>query len=120
MSISPYLKKLHFLPVQYRIQFKIRLLVYKCINNLAPAYLKSLINVPQSDSHGLRINEDYFRLVVPPKPNLARTSYSFSYMGPELWNKLPYSIRTISDLSQFKSKVKAYFYGLAFKNIPDI
>ena len=31
-----YLKKLHFLPVRYRIKFKIALLVFKCLNNLAP------------------------------------------------------------------------------------
>ena len=44
-NITPYLKQLHFLPVRYRIKFKIALLVYKCINNLAPDYLKGLLKL---------------------------------------------------------------------------
>ena len=30
--ISPYLKKLHFLPVRFRIKLKLCLLVFKCLN----------------------------------------------------------------------------------------
>ena len=37
--ISPSLYNLHWLPVSYRIQFKILLLVYKSLNGLAPLYL---------------------------------------------------------------------------------
>ena len=36
---------LHWLPVNFRIQFKINLLTYKCLNNLAPSYLLNLINI---------------------------------------------------------------------------
>ena len=35
--ITPVLRKLNWLPVQYRIIFKILLLVYKGLNGLAPA-----------------------------------------------------------------------------------
>ena len=41
--LSPYLKHFHFLPVTYCIQFKIALLTYKCINGLAPKYMKDLL-----------------------------------------------------------------------------
>ena len=41
--ITPVLKSLHWLPVHYRIIFKIALLVYKSINNLTPTYLKEMI-----------------------------------------------------------------------------
>ena len=33
------LEKAHFLPVHHRIFYKIALMTYKCINNIAPAYL---------------------------------------------------------------------------------
>ena len=39
------LKELHWLPISYRIEFKIRLLTYKCLNNLAPQYLSDLLQV---------------------------------------------------------------------------
>ena len=40
----PYLKSLHFLPVKFRIEFKIALLTHKCLHGYAPTYLKNLIN----------------------------------------------------------------------------
>ena len=41
--ITPVLINLHWLPVQYRIQFKILLLVYKALHDLSPSYLKDLL-----------------------------------------------------------------------------
>ena len=41
--ITPYLKELHFLPVEYRITYNVALMTYKCMNNLPPSYLKQLI-----------------------------------------------------------------------------
>ncbi len=40
--ITPILMSLHWLPVKYRIDFKIVLFVYKALNNLAPQYLTGL------------------------------------------------------------------------------
>ena len=42
-SISRQLKDLHWLPVKQRIEFKVLLVVYKSLNNLAPKYLKDLL-----------------------------------------------------------------------------
>ena len=33
------LKELHWLPISYRIKFKVLLLVYKCLNGVGPKYL---------------------------------------------------------------------------------
>ena len=41
--ITPIMFKLHWLPLNYRIHFKILLLVYKCLNGLAPIYLSELL-----------------------------------------------------------------------------
>ena len=63
--IKPYLKKLHFLPVEYRIKFKISLLVFKCLNNLAPDYLKKLISVREVKRVSMRIDDDFYFLLLP-------------------------------------------------------
>ena len=42
--ITPQLKKLHWLPVKYRIQFKIGLITYKILNQGQPVYLRELIH----------------------------------------------------------------------------
>ena len=49
--ITPILFKLHWLPLNYRIHFKIFLLVYKCLNGLAPTYLSELLRY----TNGLRL-----------------------------------------------------------------
>ena len=41
--ITPVLYNLHWLPVKYRIIYKILLLTYKCLHGLAPDYLADLI-----------------------------------------------------------------------------
>ncbi len=41
--ISPTMKKLNWLPIQQRIEYKVRLLTYKALNNLAPVYLSDLL-----------------------------------------------------------------------------
>ena len=43
--ISPSLKMLHWLPIEFRIQFKILLITFKAIHGLAPAYLIELITL---------------------------------------------------------------------------
>ena len=40
-NITPILKDLHWLPVAARIDFKVRLQVYKCLHGTAPEYLSS-------------------------------------------------------------------------------
>ena len=41
--ITPFLLNLHWLPINYRISFKILLITYKALNNLAPSYIRDLL-----------------------------------------------------------------------------
>ena len=45
--ISPVLKTLHWLPIKFRIDYKILLLTYKALKGLAPVYLSELL-IPYS------------------------------------------------------------------------
>ncbi len=42
--ITPILQSLHWLPIKFCIRYKILLLAYKAINDLAPAYLTNLLS----------------------------------------------------------------------------
>ncbi len=46
--ITPILMSLNWLPVRYRVEFKILLFVFKSLNGLAPFYLSELVNVNRS------------------------------------------------------------------------
>ena len=62
---SPLLAKLHWLPVERRITYKLTTLCYKCLNGLAPSYLSELL-IPYVTSRRLRSSSDTTRLTVPP------------------------------------------------------
>ena len=49
--ITPVLCNLHCLPVPYRIQFKILLLVHQAVFIVAPVYLKKLLSFKESSSY---------------------------------------------------------------------
>ena len=51
--VTPVLSDLHWLPVSYRMVFKILLLVFKSLNNLSPNYLADRLSY-QSHSRNLR------------------------------------------------------------------
>ena len=108
-SITPYLKKAHILPVQLRVRFKVCVLVFKCVNGLAPPYLSNLIN--QKDTlESLRIYNDKTLL---NEPRLAKQNYknrSFYIAGPRQWNMLPREIREVSSVDLFKSKLKTFLF----------
>ena len=51
--ITPQLKKLHLLPVRYRVQFKIGLMTYIILNKGQPVYLRELVH-PYTSSRNTR------------------------------------------------------------------
>ena len=54
-SATSCLQKLHWLPIQHRIEFKIISLVHKCLHNNAPPYLQRLIQHTRPTRKGLPI-----------------------------------------------------------------
>ena len=79
-------------------------LMYKCINNLAPAYLCNLF-VPRIPNYDFRNAEKKLLL---PKPRTDYLKHSFSYSGAVLWNNLPEEIRTSNSLAFFKRSYDQY------------
>ena len=53
--ITPVLFKLHWLPVRYRIEFKLLVLMYQAVHHLGPAYLTSLVT-PYAPTRSLFID----------------------------------------------------------------
>ena len=111
--ITPVLKALHWLPVKYRIMFKIILLVFKILHGLAPTYLQDLIKVKPPSRYQLR-SDDKFFLVVPKTKCKTFGDRAFYKAGPDLWNHLPLSLRNTNDLQKFKKDLKTHLFRVAF------
>lgn len=71
------------------------MIVYKCLNDMAPAYLTQTISLHEPTRSGLRSEDDITRLFVHNTRKmlkLADTS-TFSYTVPNIWNLLSKDIR---------------------------
>ena len=53
--VTPLIYELHWLPVKYRIEFKILLITFKILNFVAPTYLSSLISLRLPSKYNLVI-----------------------------------------------------------------
>ena len=108
------LHSLHWLPVEFRIKFKVLLLVYKGINGMAPAYLSDDLSFQVNARYTLR-SSNTLTLTVPRTKLKTYGDRAFPSAGPKLWNGLPISVRCCPTLSQFKSCLKTHFFKLAFR-----
>jgi len=106
--ISLVLHQLHWLPVDKRITYKILLMVFKCLHNLAPSYLSNLI-IKYTPNRALRSSSKNL-LVVPPSRTKGYGDRAFSVCGPKLWNNLPESLRRETKLEPFKKNLKTYLF----------
>ena len=108
--MTPYLQELHFLPISYRLDFKICLMVYKCFNNKAPEYLSNLLIPRKNVVLGTRLDDDKTRLKSHPLQKLNYKNRSFRYAAPDRWNKLNKEIRESPTIDCFKKKLKTHFF----------
>ena len=106
------IKELHFLPVSVRCEYKLLVLVFKCIHNLAPKYFCDLITI-KSYSYRTRSSQSLL-LEVPLTRHKSFADRSFSVVGPSCWNKLPSDIRSSETMDMFKNKLKTFLFQRTF------
>ena len=94
-SSVPILKRLHWLPVKFRIHFKICAITFQTLKENQPAYLADLL---------------YTDLLVKTKTG----SRAFSISGPALWNALSVPIRNAKTILTFRKLLKSHLFDLAF------
>ena len=106
--ISEYLKRAHILPMKYRIMFKTCLFVFKIIHCISPQYLEELVYLRFPSEMNLRSNDDDWKV------EQLGHSKTVQYTMIKNWNDLPYNIRCLTSLIDFKAKLKTYYFNHAF------
>ena len=110
--ITPILRSLHWLPIEKRVQYKILLLTFKTVHNLAPPYLCELIK-PYTNARHLR-SSSMNLLHVPKTRTKTFGDRAFSVAAPVLWNALPASVRSIDSVNVFKKRLKTILFNDAY------
>ncbi len=95
-----------------RIHFKSLLFVYKGLHGLAPSYISDLLFYCNA-SRELRSTSS-LQLTVPRTRLKLKGDHAFSVAAPQLWNNLPFYIRSAPTYADFKSLLKTYLFTVAY------
>ena len=98
--------------MEYKSQYKLLLLVYKCLHGKGTAYLASMLE-EYRPPFNLR-SAAQFRLTVPDTDK-KYGDRAFCVAGPDLWNPLPLHIKKSPSVESFKKALKTYLFKKAFK-----
>ena len=101
---------LHWLPIKYRIDYKILTTTYKALHGLAPEYLSDMVTRSQPRRTLRSASRD---LLDVPRYNLKYGEKSYSYAAPTLWNTLPGQMKS-KDLNNFKRELKTFLFVKAY------
>ena len=116
--ITSYKKKLHILPIPFRIKFKACLTAFKIFNNFAPKYLTELFPPFQHTTttrklrEGVGRDERMFKEESKSEDPQKRNTI-FSNIK-EAWNNLPGQLRREKNINVFKVGLKTHLFRMAY------
>ena len=110
-SVTPLLREIHWLRFPERINYKLALLVFKCLNGLAPSYLASeFCCVADTESRQRLRLASTAELIVPRVCRATIGGRAFPVAAAHAWNSLPPSVTSSSSLTVFKSRLKTELF----------
>ncbi len=109
--ITPVLRSLHWLPVKFRIDFKVLLLVYKSLNGLGPKYMADMLTEYEPNRPLRSLGSSQLEI---PRVDTKQGESAFSYYAARSWNQLPEEIICAKTLATFKSSLKTHLFSCAF------
>ena len=112
--VTSTLCNLHWLPIKFRIIYKLMILTHRSKHGTAPSYLSELTRPYNPSRSGLRSASQH----LPTERRSYRSwgDRSFRIAAPRLWNSLPHNIRSISSLNSFKTTLKTHLMVIAYNN----
>jgi len=113
--ITALLADLHWLRIPQRIQYKLYVLVYQCVQGSAPSYLQNAIcSVASAEPRRHLRSKSSANLIVPAMRRTTMVDRAFAIAGSRAWNSLPDTIRRSPFLAVFKRSLKTHFYIQCF------
>ena len=112
--ITPILCDLHWLKSPERIDFKIGVLVYRCLHGLAPLYLSDYFE-RVADTNRRRLRSSSSSLLAVRRTRLSTVGdRAFPVIGSRFWNTLPDFVTSAPSLSVFRSRLKSHLFERSF------
>ena len=118
-QITLVLRKLHWLPIQFRSVFKLATLVYKFIHTGFPKYFAPHLSI-YCTTYNTRRSQSVANFLKVPKfqPTIRKSTkqfgFSFALDAPTVWNSLPEDIRASPTIVSVRKKLKTYLNAKAY------
>jgi len=106
-----FLKQLHWLPIEWRIRFKLATSTYETLHTGHPPYLTDFLQYHKSS---VSTRSSTSQLLAIPRHNLSFGSRSFLVSAPRIWNSLTPQIRQFQTLATFRRHLKTHYFLSAF------
>jgi len=107
-----------WLRIEQRIEFKLSVLVFRCLNGLAPSCLScDFLRVSDLVARQRLRLSSKSTLVVPPTRLSTAGDRAFPVAVARTWNSLPASLTTLSSLASFRRQLKTELF---VRSIPDL
>ena len=114
-SVTPLLRDLHWLRVPQRVEYKLSVLVYCCLHNLAPQYLcDELRRVADISSRQRLRSSSTSALIVPPTRLSTVGDRAFPTAASRIWNSLPLHVTSAPSLQTFRKRLKPFLFSRSF------
>jgi len=112
--VTPMLRDLHWLRSPECINFKLAVLVYRCLHGPAPRYLSDHIQLV-TDSNRRRLRSSSSMQLVIIRTRLSTVGdRAFPVAGCRLWNSLPSDVTSSSTLTVFRNRLKTHLFSRSF------
>jgi len=114
--ITPLLRDLHWLPVRERIEFKLAVLVFRCLHGYgtAPPYLANeLCRVADIDARRRLRSVSTSALVTLSSRRSTIIDRAFFVAAPRIWNSLPSSVTASQTLGTFRRRLKSHLFAVS-------
>jgi len=112
------LQELHWLKVEQRIEYKLAVLVYRCLHGIAPPYTSPTTSgVSLTSVRGgacAQRQHPLPALVVPPSRLSTVGDRAFPVAAARVWNSLPDFVTASTSLLMFKRHVKTVLFAKSY------
>ena len=111
--ITPVLERLHWLPINSRVSFKLATLAFKTRQSNEPGYLASLLQ-PYQPTREFRSSSKDLLVVTTTKSRIG--SRAFSRSASTTWNNLPDEVKHCDNLPSFRKNLKTFLFKAGYEH----
>jgi hypothetical protein len=112
--ITPDLKQLHWLPINFRIKYKLCLMMHLILTQQCPDYMIETTSLTATSATRVGLRSGNGLSFRQPKVRTKFGERAFSYSGPAAWNSLPNYLQSTTNTNNFKHLLKTHLFAAAY------